>query len=280
MSLDAARAKSLAIWDEMAAGWDRKSDYLWKTGRRIGEWMVDKISPQPGDTILELAAGPGMTGFVAAKLIGDGGRLISTDFSPQMVALAEKTAAGLGITNAEFRTMDAENIDLPDDSVDGVLCRWAYMLMMDPLRALQETRRVLKSTGKLAFSVWGRPEENPWATIAGMVMVSLGKIEKADPAAPGGIFSMAEPRTIERMLSQTGFRNWEIEPIEVVWKFKDEEELWSFYSEIAGAISILLKDMDESSISEVREALKEKSAQFQSDGGYAFPGVAFNVAAG
>lgn len=279
MNIDEARAKSLAIWEEMAAGWDRKSDYLWETGRKIGEWMVDKVSPQPGDTILELAAGPGMTGFVAAKLIGDGGRLISTDFSPRMVELAEKTAAGLGITNAEFRVMDAENLDLPDDSVDGVLCRWGYMLMIDPTRALQETRRVLRPSGKLAFSVWGTPQENPWLTVAGMVVVSLGQVKMPDPAAAGGIFSMAEPQTIERMLSEAGFQKWEIEPIPVVWRFRDEEELWSFYSEIAGPISSLLQGMDDASIAEVREALKEQSAHFLGDEGYEFPGVTVNVAA-
>ena len=50
--------------------------------------------------------------------------------------------------------MDAEKMDLEDDSVDGVICRWGYMLMADPAAALAETRRVLRDGGRLAFSVW------------------------------------------------------------------------------------------------------------------------------
>ncbi len=279
MSLDETRTKSLAIWDEMAAGWDKHSAYLWETGRQVGEWMVEKIDPKPGQTILELAAGPGVTGFVAAKLIGDRGNLISTDFAPHMVEVAQKVATGLGVTNAEFRVMDAENIDLPDDSVDGVLCRWGLMLMMSPLVALKEIRRVLKPGGKLAFSVWGSPKDNMWATVAGIVMVSLGKMEMPDPNATGSMFSMAEKSTIDRMVGDAGFTKWEIEPIVVAWKFAGKEEHWSFLNDVAGAVSLLLREMDENSLVEVREALRGRLADFREGDGYAIPGVAINVVA-
>ena len=63
-------------------------------------------------------------------------------------------------------------MDLADDSVDGVICRWGYMLMADPAAALAETNRVLKPGGRLAFAVWGTPDKNMWAAIAGMVLVA------------------------------------------------------------------------------------------------------------
>ncbi len=279
MGLDQARAKSLAIWDEMAPGWERNSDYLWETGRKAGEWMIDKASPQPGETVLELAAGPGRTGFVAARLVGDDGKLISTDFSPRMVEVAEKTAAELGVANAEFRVMDAEKMDLPDASVDVVLCRWGYMLMMDPLAALRETRRVLKPGGRAAFSVWGSPQDNLWASIPGMVMVSLGKMEMPDPKTPGGIFSMGSRERIEELLRAAGFGSWEIEPIELAWEFRDEEEMWMFFREVAGAISVLLRDLDEASIAELRDALRAQMESFHGSDGYRLPGVALNALA-
>lgn len=279
LTIDELRAKSKAIWNEMVPGWERHSNYLWETGRKLGEWMIEKIKPSPGQTILELAAGPGMTGFVAAKLIGDGGKLISTDFAPHMVELAKKTAAEVGVTNAEFRVMDAEKMDLPDNSVDAVLCRWGYMLMMDPLAALTETRRVLVPGGKVAFSVWGKPEENVWAAGPGMVMVALGKMKPPDPAAPGGIFSMADDSRIEQLLSDAGFNKWEIEPIAVEWKFEDEDELWSFLNDVAGAVSLVLREMDQESLAEVRTALRAQIESFRVDRSYSFPGVALNVVA-
>ena len=54
--------------------------------------------------------------------------------------------------------LDAEQMDLDDDSVDAAVCRWGYMLMADPAAALRETRRVLRDGGALAFAVWAAPE--------------------------------------------------------------------------------------------------------------------------
>src|SRR5687768_5783293 len=105
----------------MAPGWEERRDWIWEASRVVGEWMVTKVAPAPGQTLLELAAGPGDTGFAAAAQLGDGGRLICTDFSPQMVEVARRRAGELGLENVEFRVMDAERMDLDDDSVDGVL---------------------------------------------------------------------------------------------------------------------------------------------------------------
>lgn len=263
----------------MSAGWELKSDFLWEAGRAIGEWMVEKVDPKPGQTILELAAGPGMTGFVAAKLVGDQGKLISTDFALSMVEVAEKTGARLGISNAEFRVMDAEAIDLPDESVDGALCRWGLMLMMDPQTALREINRVLRPGGKLAFSVWGAARDNLWAIVAGKVMVDLGKLEPPDPDAPGGMFSMSEPSKIETMLREAGFTGWEIQPIGAQWKFVDFEDYWSFSRAVAGAIALLLQTMDEQELAQVREALRVAVEQFRTGDGYTISGVAINAVA-
>ena len=72
--------------------------------------------------------------------------------------------------------IDAERIELDADSVDGVLCQSGYMLMADPGAALSETRRVLRPGGRLALSVWGAPERNPWASIGGRILVERGHI--------------------------------------------------------------------------------------------------------
>jgi len=121
---DDYRQASLDIWDQMAAGWEADRREVWESSRPVAEWLVDALDPQPGETILELAAGLGDTGIAAASRLGPSGKLISTDFSVEMVDAARRRAEELGSPNVEFRTMDAERIDLADDSVDGVLCRW------------------------------------------------------------------------------------------------------------------------------------------------------------
>ena len=196
---------SYDTWQRMARGWDRERKWLWDSSRRVGEWMVDALGPQPGQTILELAAGTGETGFAAADRIGTKGHLISTDFSPNMVEVARRESERLGLTNVEHRVLDAQNMDLEDHSIDGVLCRWGFMLMADPARALAETRRVLRPEGRLALSVWGDPARNPWAAVPGRVISEHMGAPPPQPDAPG-IFAMADPERTRSLLAGAGLR--------------------------------------------------------------------------
>src|SRR5438552_18165522 len=138
---------SQAVWDAMAPGWDRRKAYFEQSAQPVTDKMLERLAPQRGEAILELAAGTGLVGFAAAGLVGPSGRVIVSDFSEAMVKAAQRHAAELGVENVECRRLDAERLDLPDEAVDGVLCRWGYMLMADPSAALAETRRVLRRGG-------------------------------------------------------------------------------------------------------------------------------------
>ena len=122
----------LDAWNRAAAGWERRNDLVTRMTGPVARRMVELLDPQPGETVLELAAGVGDTGYLAAEALGADGRLISTDFSPGMVDVARRRAATLGVANAEHRVLDAVALDLPDGSVDGVLCRFALMLIPEP----------------------------------------------------------------------------------------------------------------------------------------------------
>jgi SAM-dependent methyltransferase len=110
--------------------------------------------------------------------------LICTDFAPEMVAAARHESKRLGLANVEHRQIDAERIELDDDSVDGVLCRWGYMLMADPATALAESRRVLRTGGRLSLSVWGAAERNPWASLPAQALMQHTGAPPATPEHP------------------------------------------------------------------------------------------------
>lgn len=153
------RRAALESWSAMAPGWERRRAEVEETSTPVRDWLLSALAPRPDDTVLELAAGPGDTGFAAAAMLSEGGRLSSTDFSPPMVEVGRRRSTELGLRNVEHRVIDAERIELEDDSVDGVLCRFGYMLMVDPAAALSETRRVLRTGGRLcAGGVAGRRE--------------------------------------------------------------------------------------------------------------------------
>lgn len=279
MNPDELRKKSKDIWEEMAPGWERRSEEIWESTKQVSQWMVDRLEPHPGETVLDLAAGPGDTGFLAARLLGAAGKLISSDFSPKMVDVASRRAGELGISNGEFRVLDAEKMDLATESVDGVLCRFGYMLMIDPVAAFKETRRVLRPNGRLAFAVWGAPQDNPWALVPGITAVGLGLMEPPNPNAPGGVFSLAEEATIEGHLTKAGLSLKELERIPVTFTYDSFDDLWSMLNEVAGALAQVIRGLSKADAERLKDELRTNGAAFRSGESYEMPGVAISVLA-
>lgn len=257
MDLDQYRQDSLENWDRLAANWGRRREYLWEATGVVGQRLVERLDPQPGQTVLELAAGTGDTGFAAAARLGDEGKLISTDFAPSMVEEARPVGEELGLGNVEHRVLDAENMDLEDSSVDGVLCRWGYMLMAEPAKALAETRRVLRDGGRLCFSVWAAPDRNVWASSVGMELVGRGHLPPPEPGAPG-IFALADPDRIRELVIGAGFDDPAIEPVEISWDYGDADEHWQLTMELAGPLAEAISELPEDERESVREAVRGK----------------------
>jgi SAM-dependent methyltransferase len=205
----------LERWDRGAAGWSRRADAIQEFGMRVSVWMVEHLDLQPGQRVLELAAGPGDTGFLAAELVKPGGTLISSDASRAMLGVATGRARDLGVTNVEFKQLELEWIDLPTASVDALLCRWGLMLVLDPAAALQEARRVIKPGGAVALSVWDTPEANPWATLITKTLVDLGYADPPDPDAPG-MFALADSDRLGSLLEDAGFVDPVMETVELM----------------------------------------------------------------
>ena len=277
--MDEAHEKSRAVWDAMAPGWERYRDFMWRTTKHVAEWLVDNVEPRQGDTILELAGGVGDNGFLAAERVGPSGTIIETDFAPQMVETARRRAAELGLSNVETCVLDAERMELYDDTVDGIICRWGFMLMIDPKRAIRECRRVLKEGRRLCFSVWAGAEQNPWVTVTGMTMIQLGHQPGSDPFGPSGMFSMASEGTIATMVETAGFSNVHIERMPVEWRYSSFDEAWAFMTQVAGAIASVVSELPPDEVEKVRSALEANLASFRTDSGLTLPGVTLNVAA-
>jgi SAM-dependent methyltransferase len=273
---EAARQQSRATWGAVATGWYAQREKLWKASRPISEWMIQRLDPQPGNTVLELAAGLGDTGSMAARLVGESGRVLITDFAPQMVAAARRRAEEMGVENVEFRVLDAERMDLQSDSVDGVLCRWAYMLTIDPAAAFAETRRVLRPGGRLAFSVWASRERNPMLSLVGRVLESQGHISPPDHEASGA-FVMADPGRIQELVMGAGFTEPEIEEVSFRWPFADQDAYWRYLIETSASASPVLRSLSLEAQEAVRGQVHEAARPFHSGEGYDFPAVCLNV---
>ena len=134
MDVEDYRRTSHEIWAVMAPGWEHWRAQLADALTPVREWLIRELAPRSAETVLELGAGTGETGFETAGIVGEDGRLISTDFSPEMVEVARRRGTELGLGNVDYRVIDAERIELDSGSVDGVLCQSTYMLVAEPAR--------------------------------------------------------------------------------------------------------------------------------------------------
>jgi SAM-dependent methyltransferase len=194
--------------------------------------------------------------------------VISTDLSPVMVEAARRR----GIPGVEHRAMDMQAIDLPDDSVDGVVSRYGYMLVPDPARALGETRRVLRPGGRLAFATWAPAKRNPWATAYGPVLIERGLLEPPKPDEPGQ-FSLGDPERIEELVRGAGFDELSVGEVPVVF----DAASWAEYRRVVSALAAMMREvlerLDDQARAEVDEAAKARLEPFRSGEGYVLPGL-------
>ena len=273
------RRESAEHWDAAAAGWERRQEGLREFGAPVSRWLVEAVHLQPGHRVLELAAGIGETGFLAAELVAPSGTLLSTDQSEAMVAAARRRAQELGLTNVELKVMGAEWIDLPVASVDAVLCRWGYMLMTDPPAALLETRRVLKPGGRLALAVWDASEHNPWARVPGLLLVERGLMPMPEPGTPGP-FALGDRDRVQALLEEAGFANIEVDAVPVTQRHPSFDSFWDTMLDMSANFHNAVMDRPEPEIAELREQLRERLAPYTApDGTLTLPGRSLVAAA-
>jgi ubiquinone/menaquinone biosynthesis C-methylase UbiE len=278
IDLDAYREQSLDTWREMALGWEERNEWMIEVAGRINEWVLERADPQPGHTVLDVAAGPGDLGHQAAARVGPDGRALSTDFSPEMVEVARRLGAARGLDNVEYLVLDAERMHLDDESVDAVVCRWGYMLMADPSAALTETRRVLRGGGTLSFVVWAPPERNPWAALPAMTLVQRGHLPPPRPGAPG-IFAMADPDRIRSLVTEAGFSEPELEEIGFEFRYSDFDDFWDSLVSLAGPLARVIKTLPEDERQATRGAIEESISDFRrEDNSYAMSAVCWGAA--
>lgn len=275
----AFRTTSRERWESAAQGWEARRAELQRAAEPVSRWLVDAVDPQPGQVVLELAAGVGDTGFEAAERIRPGGRLICTDGAEPMLEAARRRAAELGLDNVEFEAMEAEWIDASTASLDAVLCRWGYMLLADPEAALRETRRVLRSGGRLALAAWDKPEHNPWAAGTHTELVERGLIPPPQPGEPS-MFAFSPDGTIPELLYSAGFEDVRVEAVDMTFTSASFDEWFEYQLDISPSLAGAMAQATPAQRDEVYEGIEARVTNFRTaDGSFAIPGRTLVAAA-
>jgi SAM-dependent methyltransferase len=266
-------------WQRAARGWSARANEIRDFGMPVSAWLIDRLALQPGERVLELAAGPGDTGFMAAELIRPGGMLISTDAVEPMLDIARERSRAMGVANAEFKQLDLQWIDLETASVDAALCRWGLMFAADHGAALQEIRRVLRPGGRVALAVWAEPERNPWATIPTRALVELGHVEPPDPDAPG-MFALDDAERLRGLMEGAGFLDVVVEPLELARSDESVEDYVGGTIDLSAPFAEVRARLSDEQWSEVEARIAVLAEPFAAeDGSLRFPACSLGAAA-
>jgi ubiquinone/menaquinone biosynthesis C-methylase UbiE len=287
---NAHREASRESWEAAAPGWRRRQELMRSFAAPVSHWMVDAISPQPGQRVLELAAGMGETGMLAAELVAPLGGVIVSDQAEAMLEGARARAIELSLSNVEFQVLNAEWIDLPLASVDAVLCRWGYMLMADPATALADARRVLRPGGRIALAVWDAIAENPWALLPGQELLerdggpaagALGAGASSESASAAnasseprpGPFALASEARVVKLLREAGFVEVQVEALALTRHHASFEELWETTLDLSPSFHDSVLSRPAAEIAEIEASLAARFAPYTAaDGTIEIPG--------
>lgn len=161
---------------------------------------VALASLKPGETVVDLGSGGGFDSFLAAKQVGETGRVIGVDMTPEMVSKARRNAEKIGAGTVEFRLGEIEHLPVGDNSADIIMSNCVVNLSPDKLSVYREAYRVLKPGGRLAISDIMATAPLPEEIKKDLELLS---------ACVGGAETLADT---EQMLRKAGFRDIRIEP--------------------------------------------------------------------
>jgi len=272
-SFDAMKYKNAQReqWNKNGAAWRRWNPTLDRWYGEVTRLMLDLARIQPGQRILDIAAGAGEPAVSAAERVGPGGYVLATDLSEGIVELARQVAHERGLTQVETRTMDGEKLDLPDASFDAVLCRLGLMYMPHPVTALREWRRVLKAGGRVTVVVFSTPDRNPWGAVPASIIRQRAQLPPPVPGQPGP-FSLGGPGVLEDIFSQAGFANAEVHAVPVPHRTASSAEYVRVAREAFGAFNAMMAHLSPDECESAWNEVESSMRSFASPSGFEVPG--------
>ena len=159
-------------------------------------------SLKSGETIVDLGSGGGFDCFLAARKVGESGRIIGVDMTPEMIAKARENAGKGAYSNVDFRLGEIEHLPVEDGSADVIISNCVINLSPEKLNVFRETFRILKPGGRLAITDV-------------VASAPLPQEFKTDPTLLSGCIAGAVTvEELNTMLQEVGFTDIRIRPLE------------------------------------------------------------------
>jgi len=226
-------------WDAAAAGWKKWWPVFERAAQHVSDRLVDLARIQPGARVLDIATGNGEPAVTAARRVGPRGRVVATDQSAGMLAIARERAAALGLNNIDYRESDAESLSIEERGFDAVVCRWGLMFMPDLARVLSGLRERMVAGGWFATAVWSTADKVPMISLANELVRKLAGL----PPPPVGALEplrLADTSILSKALADAGFKDVTIERLSVVYEFDSPAAFTQFRADVSAPFRALL----------------------------------------
>lgn len=269
---DEIRNGQRATWAGLSTGWEKWDSVIMDQMGPVGTAMIERLAIAEDQQHLDVAAGTGEPGLSIARL-SPKGRVVLTDLAPEMLDVAVRRARAQGIANVETKVCSADDLPFDDATFDSVSVRFGYMFFPDVAKATAELARVLKPGGRLASSVWVKPDENPWTTIAMQAIATEARVAPPDPDGPN-MYRCAAPGYVSALYEDAGLgeiAEWDVD-VELVTR--SPEEYWDMISEHVSLAVAALQQVDEPARERIRARAVAAVSVFERDGTVRVPGVA------
>ncbi|CAN5325318.1 hypothetical protein BH23BAC3_BH23BAC3_29520 [soil metagenome] len=249
-------------------GWDKAAEYYnrsWKAQLKPAQdKLMQMVNLKPGERVLETACGTGLVTARIVQSVGQSGFVTATDLSEGMIDLAKQSLESEN-GSVEFQRMDAENLDLEDNSYDATICALGLMYVPDPVQSLKELYRVLKPGGRAGIAIWGERKHCGWADIFPIV----------DQFVASGVcpmfFQQGTGNSLEQSMKTTGFRDIKIIRFHQKLIFHDDEHaLMAAFA--GGPVALAYQKFDDQTKEDVHQEYLDSISEYKNGEGYEIPG--------
>lgn len=250
-------------------GWDKAASYYepyWQTQLEPAQSkLLDMIGLRPGEQVIDIAAGSGALTFRIAASVEPGGSVFATDISDSMTDLARRFALERKISNVQFEQMDAEALEVKEGTYDVAICSLGLMYVPDPLQAIKEMHRVLKSGGRAVAAVWGQRNRCGWAEI--FPIVERRVKSEVCPL----FFQLGSGLSMQNTFQHAGFCSLETQRMSTQLHYTSAEEACGA-AFAGGPVALAYSRFDEKMRTEAFDEYLNSLAAFRSGPAYDIPG--------
>lgn len=229
--------------------------------------MLDEAKVEPGDRVLDLAAGAGEPSLSAAERVGPSGHVLATDISSNILEFAAESARQRGLANFETRVMDGEHPDVPGGSFDAVLSRLGLIYFPDRDGALRAAHRVLKDGGRVVLAGFSTPDHNRFFSVPISIIRRRAKLAPPAPGLPGP-FSLGASGVMEDTLRRAGFKEVSAQAVQTPLKLASAAECARFEKESFAVLGQMLAGLPPAEQEAAWEEIESEFLAFENAGGF------------